>query len=96
MLLFAARGGQYHARYAPVRRAATGEVEYGARSCICARRRRARRRRGITGDPAWKQKNFIDRAVEPAVSDSASFARFIAESRKKAGEIAKEAGVVPQ
>ena len=50
----------------------------------------------ITGNPAWKQKNFIDRAIEYAVTDTASFARFVAESRRRAGEIAKEAGVQPQ
>ncbi len=50
----------------------------------------------ITGDPAWKQKNYIDRAIEPAVSNPADFARFIAASRAKAGEIAKEAGIQPQ
>ena len=50
----------------------------------------------ITGDPAWKQKNFIDRAIEYAVSDTESFARFVMASRKRAGEIAKEAGVQPQ
>jgi tripartite-type tricarboxylate transporter receptor subunit TctC len=50
----------------------------------------------ITGNPAWKQKNFIDRAIEYAVTDTASFARFVAESRMRAGEIAKEAGVQPQ
>jgi tripartite-type tricarboxylate transporter receptor subunit TctC len=50
----------------------------------------------ITGDPAWKQKNFIDRAIEYAVSDAESFARFVMASRKRAGEIAKEAGVQPQ
>jgi tripartite-type tricarboxylate transporter receptor subunit TctC len=50
----------------------------------------------ITGNPAWKQKNFVDRAIEYAVTDTASFARFVAESRRRAGEIAKEAGIQPQ
>jgi tripartite-type tricarboxylate transporter receptor subunit TctC len=50
----------------------------------------------VTGDPAWRQKNFIDRAIEPAVSNPEDFARFVAASRKKAGEIAREAGIQPQ
>ena len=50
----------------------------------------------ITGDPAWRQKNFIDRAIEPAVGGTEEFARFVLESRKKAGEIVRESGLQPQ
>jgi tripartite-type tricarboxylate transporter receptor subunit TctC len=50
----------------------------------------------ITGDSAWKQKNFIDRAIEPAVGPREEFARFVVESRRRAGEIVREAGVQPQ
>ena len=50
----------------------------------------------ITSDPAWRQKNFIDRAIEPAVGGTEEFARFVVESRKRAAEIVKEAGIVPQ
>ncbi len=50
----------------------------------------------ITGDPAWKQKNFVDRAIEYAVGPSDEFARFVAESRKRASEIVKESGLQPQ
>ena len=50
----------------------------------------------ITGDPAWRQKNLIDRAIEPAVGPREEFVRFVVESRKRAGEIVREAGVQPQ
>jgi tripartite-type tricarboxylate transporter receptor subunit TctC len=50
----------------------------------------------ITGDPAWRQRNFIDRAIEYAVGPTDEFARFVVESRKRAGEIAREAGIQPQ
>jgi tripartite-type tricarboxylate transporter receptor subunit TctC len=47
----------------------------------------------ITSDPAWRQKNFIDRAIEPAVGGTAEFARFVAESRKRAAVIVKDSGL---
>jgi tripartite-type tricarboxylate transporter receptor subunit TctC len=50
----------------------------------------------VTGDPAWRQKNFIERAVEPAVGPSEEFARFIAHNRAFAAKIAKESGVEPK
>jgi tripartite-type tricarboxylate transporter receptor subunit TctC len=50
----------------------------------------------ITGDPAWKQKNFIDRAIEPAVGSREEFVKFIARNREVAARIAKEAGIQPQ
>ena len=50
----------------------------------------------VTGDPAWRQKNFIDRAIEPAVGGTEEFARFVVESRRRAAEIVKEAGIAPQ
>jgi tripartite-type tricarboxylate transporter receptor subunit TctC len=50
----------------------------------------------ITSDPAWRQKNFIERAVEPAVGPSEEFARFIAHNRAFAAKIAKESGVEPK
>jgi tripartite-type tricarboxylate transporter receptor subunit TctC len=50
----------------------------------------------ITGDPGFRQRNFIDRAVEPAVGPRAEFARFIAENRAFAARVAKEAGIQPQ
>jgi tripartite-type tricarboxylate transporter receptor subunit TctC len=50
----------------------------------------------IAGDPAWRQKNFIERAVEPAVGPSEEFARFIAYNRAFAAKIAKESAVEPK
>ncbi len=50
----------------------------------------------ITSDPAWRQKNFVDRAIEPAVGQTEEFARFVAAARKRAAEIVKEAAIAPQ
>jgi tripartite-type tricarboxylate transporter receptor subunit TctC len=50
----------------------------------------------IAGDPAWRQKNFIDRAIEPAVGPQDAFKKFVAESREYGRKIAKESGQVPR
>ena len=50
----------------------------------------------VTSDLAWRQKNFIDRAIEPAVGGTEEFARFVVESRRRAREIVTEAGIQPQ
>ena len=50
----------------------------------------------ITGEPEFLQKNFIDRAIEPAVNGPEAFARFIAKERKIAERIVRESGVQPQ
>jgi tripartite-type tricarboxylate transporter receptor subunit TctC len=50
----------------------------------------------ITSDPAWRQKNFIDRAIEPAVGPRAEFVKFVAESRVFAAKITAESGQVPK
>ena len=50
----------------------------------------------ITGEAAWKQKNFVERAVEYAVTPTEEFARFVAASRNRAREIVREASIEPQ
>jgi tripartite-type tricarboxylate transporter receptor subunit TctC len=50
----------------------------------------------IAGDTAWRQKYFIERAVEPAVGPTEEFVKFIAENRAIAARIAKESGTKPQ
>jgi tripartite-type tricarboxylate transporter receptor subunit TctC len=50
----------------------------------------------LSGDPGWRQKNFIDRAVEPAAGPREDFVRFIAENRVVAARIARESGVQPR
>ena len=50
----------------------------------------------IASDPAWRQRNFIERAVEPAVGPRAEFEKFIAENRTFAARIAKESKIEPQ
>jgi tripartite-type tricarboxylate transporter receptor subunit TctC len=50
----------------------------------------------ITSDPAFKQKNFVERAIEYAVDTPEEFAQVIVRNRAIAAQIAKEAGVQPQ
>ena len=50
----------------------------------------------ITSDPAWRQKNFIERAIEPAVNTPAEFTEFIRRERKIAAQIVQESGQQPQ
>jgi tripartite-type tricarboxylate transporter receptor subunit TctC len=50
----------------------------------------------ITGDPGFRQRNFIDRAVEPAVGPREEFVKYIANNRAFAARVAKEAGIQPQ
>jgi tripartite-type tricarboxylate transporter receptor subunit TctC len=50
----------------------------------------------ITSEPGWRQKNFIERAIEPAVGPTEEFARFVAHNRAFAAKIAKESGVEPK
>jgi tripartite-type tricarboxylate transporter receptor subunit TctC len=50
----------------------------------------------IASDPAWRQKNFIDRAIQPAVNTPEEFAAFIVRERKIAERIVKESGHQPQ
>jgi tripartite-type tricarboxylate transporter receptor subunit TctC len=50
----------------------------------------------IAGEPAWRQKNFIDRAIQPAVNTPEEFAQFILRERKMAERIIKASGHQPQ
>ena len=50
----------------------------------------------LSNDPAWRKRNFVDRAVEPAAGPRAAFAKFVAENRVIAARIAKESGVEPK
>ncbi len=50
----------------------------------------------ITSDPAFKQKNFVDRAIEFAVGTTEEFEKYIAWNREFAAKIAKEGGFKPQ
>jgi tripartite-type tricarboxylate transporter receptor subunit TctC len=50
----------------------------------------------VSADPEWRQRNFIQRAVEPAAGPRAEFATFIAENRAFAARVAREAGIKPQ
>jgi tripartite-type tricarboxylate transporter receptor subunit TctC len=50
----------------------------------------------IASRPDWRQRNFVERAVEPAVGPREEFIRFIAENRAVAARIAKESGIEPR
>jgi tripartite-type tricarboxylate transporter receptor subunit TctC len=46
--------------------------------------------------PAWRQRNFVDRAVEPALGPRDEFKKFIDNNRAFAARVAKETGLQPQ
>ena len=50
----------------------------------------------IMGEPGFKQRNFIERAVDPVPQTRAEFARFIAGNRTFAARVARETGIQPQ
>ncbi len=50
----------------------------------------------ICAEPAFRQKNFIDRAVEPATGPREEFKKFIADNRAFAARVARETGMQPQ
>ena len=50
----------------------------------------------ICAEPAWRDRNFIQRAVAPATGPRDAFIKFIANNRAFAAKVAKEAGIKPQ
>ena len=50
----------------------------------------------IGNDPAFRQKQFIDRALEPILNTPEEFARFLIEDRATSERVVKEAGLQPQ
>jgi tripartite-type tricarboxylate transporter receptor subunit TctC len=50
----------------------------------------------LSNIPEWRQRNFIERAVEPSAGPRDEFIKFIAENRAFAARVAKEAGIKPQ
>lgn len=50
----------------------------------------------IGNDPAFAQKNLIQRALEPAFTTPAEFAQYLETSRVQVDRIAKKAGLQPQ
>src|SRR5262249_18543922 len=50
----------------------------------------------IGNEPAFRKKQFIDRALEPILSTPEEFARFLIEDRITSGRVVKEAGLQPQ
>jgi tripartite-type tricarboxylate transporter receptor subunit TctC len=50
----------------------------------------------IGNEPAFRKKQFIDRALEPILNTPEEFARFLVEDRAVSGHVVKEAGLTPQ
>jgi tripartite-type tricarboxylate transporter receptor subunit TctC len=50
----------------------------------------------IASVPEWRQRNFTERAVEPATGPRDAFIKFIANNRAFAARVAKETGQQPQ
>jgi tripartite-type tricarboxylate transporter receptor subunit TctC len=50
----------------------------------------------IGSDPAFRQKQLVDRALEPILSTPEEFARFLVEDRGTSERVVKEAGLQPQ
>jgi tripartite-type tricarboxylate transporter receptor subunit TctC len=50
----------------------------------------------IGNDPVFRQKQFIDRALEPILNTPEEFARFLVEDRATSERVVKEAGLQPQ
>jgi tripartite-type tricarboxylate transporter receptor subunit TctC len=50
----------------------------------------------LSNIPEWRQRNFIERAVEPSAGPRDEFIKFIADNRAFAARVAKEAGIKPQ
>jgi tripartite-type tricarboxylate transporter receptor subunit TctC len=50
----------------------------------------------ITSDPSFRQKNYVERAIEYGVNTPEEFARFIVQSRAEAAQLAKESDAQPQ
>jgi tripartite-type tricarboxylate transporter receptor subunit TctC len=50
----------------------------------------------IGNDPAFRKKQFIDRALEPILSSPEEFARFLVDDRATSERVVKEAGLQPQ
>ena len=50
----------------------------------------------LSNIPEWRQRNFVERAVEPSAGPRDEFIKFIAENRAFAARVAKEAGIKPQ
>ena len=47
-------------------------------------------------EPAFRKKQFIDRALEPILNTPEEFTRFLVEDRATSGRVVKEAGLTPQ
>jgi tripartite-type tricarboxylate transporter receptor subunit TctC len=51
--------------------------------------------RAIASQPAFRQKNFIDRGIEPVLSTPQAFAEFLKADRESARRVVEESGMKP-
>jgi tripartite-type tricarboxylate transporter receptor subunit TctC len=50
----------------------------------------------IANEPGFRNRNFVERGLEPVASTPEEFARFIKEDRVASEQIVKESGLQPQ
>jgi tripartite-type tricarboxylate transporter receptor subunit TctC len=50
----------------------------------------------IVGEPGFRNRNLIERGLEPVANTPEAFARFIREDRVTSEQIVKESGLQPQ
>jgi tripartite-type tricarboxylate transporter receptor subunit TctC len=50
----------------------------------------------IVNEPGFRQRNLIERGLEPVASTPEEFARFIRDDRSASEQIVKESGLQPQ
>jgi tripartite-type tricarboxylate transporter receptor subunit TctC len=50
----------------------------------------------IVGDAGFRNRNLIERGLEPVANTPEAFARFIREDRVSSEQIVKESGLQPQ
>jgi len=50
----------------------------------------------IAGEPGFRDKNLVQRGLEPVLSTPDEFARFLKQDREIAGRIVRESGIAPQ
>ena len=50
----------------------------------------------IVEEPGFRQRNLVERGLEPVASTPEEFARFIREDRVASEQIVKESGLQPQ
>jgi tripartite-type tricarboxylate transporter receptor subunit TctC len=50
----------------------------------------------IVAEPGFRERNFVERGLEPVASAPEAFARYLKEDRAVSAQIVKESGLQPQ